>query len=36
MAKGLTREEIEYGMKEFVQGLLVGILAGVLITKLLL
>ena len=32
----ITREEIEYGMKEFIQGLLVGILAGVLITKLLL
>lgn len=33
--KKLTREEIEYGMKEFIQGLLIGAIAGFLIGKFL-
>ncbi len=35
MAK-LSREEIEYGIKEFVQGLLVGLILGFLIATQLL
>jgi len=36
MAKGLSREEIEYGMKEFIQGLLIGVILGFLIATQLL
>jgi|TARA_Y100000310_G_C20026859_1_gene510008 hypothetical protein len=35
MVKKLTREEIEYGLKEFVQGLLIGAIAGFLMGKFL-
>ncbi len=35
MRKKLTREEIEYGMKEFIQGLLIGVIAGFLMGKFL-
>tara|TARA_Y100000310_G_scaffold324735_1_gene386999 strand:+ start:877 stop:984 length:108 start_codon:yes stop_codon:yes gene_type:complete len=32
----MTREEIEYGIKEFVQGLLIGVLVGFLIASQLI
>jgi F0F1-type ATP synthase assembly protein I len=35
MAK-LSREEIEYGIKEFVQGLLIGVLIGFLLASQIL
>jgi len=36
MAKRLSREEIEYGIKEFVQGLLIGVLIGFLLASQIL
>jgi len=35
MKRKLTREEIEYGMKEFIQGLLIGAIVGFLMGKFL-
>ncbi len=35
MAK-LSREEVEYGIKEFVQGLLIGLLIGFLLASQIL
>ncbi len=32
----MSREEVEYGIKEFVQGLLIGILFGFLLASQLL
>jgi len=32
----MSREEVEYGIKEFVQGLLIGILLGFLLSSQLL
>jgi F0F1-type ATP synthase assembly protein I len=35
MAK-LSREEVEYGIKEFIQGLLIGLLIGFLLASQIL
>ena len=32
----MSREEVEYGIKEFIQGLLIGLLIGFLIASQLL
>jgi|TARA_B100000035_G_scaffold308303_1_gene312751 hypothetical protein len=29
----LTREEVEYGIKEFIQGLMIGLIGGFLIAS---
>lgn len=36
MARGLSKEEVEYGIKEFIQGLIVGLIVGFLIATQLL
>jgi|TARA_B100000953_G_scaffold271574_1_gene242522 F0F1-type ATP synthase assembly protein I len=36
MVRKMSREEVEYGIKEFIQGLLIGLLIGFLIASQLL
>ena len=36
MVRKMSREEVEYGIKEFVQGLLIGLLIGFLLASQLL
>ena len=36
MVRKMSREEVEYGIKEFIQGLLIGLLIGFLLASQLL
>mgnify|MGYP001311504470 FL=1 len=36
MVRKMSREEVEYGIKEFIQGLLIGLLIGFLVASQLL
>jgi len=36
MSKGLSKEEIEYGIKELIQGLLIGFILGFIFATYLL
>ena len=36
MVRKMSRKEVEYGIKEFIQGLLIGLLIGFLVASQLL